>query len=491
MDPEEQEEQSILDLEEGTAPAEDSGVDVIEISDMGVGQLSIPEIIDAYLQQAVYKIQETKVGERLGSIDTKTNEYNLFQLIQNETTRGFFSDNTLILFNQVQGEADINSLSELLQSADNDIRNNPSVVDRPTPGKAAGSITYEFNSKVKSNAYDVDEIVSSINKTLNSEDYKKTREEEEKFKESAEVGEYIGDEYGTYRSSHPYWGYKTDRDGLVPSTVQFDEEGNPLMVDAPFPKGAEYRNFTGIDPTEIFKLQKRMVQAGMDAPTSDEYGQWGEREAKFMSRIFIKATDSGKWEKDLAAGLPMYESTLAELEEIFTETQDFVDLYQKGLFLEQQAKANPGQIKDILDQVSEILGINFTENDYLEFANEVNTGLAASAASQRAYEESLITDRDIILGTTVGDASSVPQGTFPLYLPGSTLPLVIPGYDILRQAKGEIPTPLNSLDVITENLKARPDIQREMSSVDALKQIQYATNLFEASMGQIELGGTT
>jgi hypothetical protein len=30
-----------------------------------------------------------------------------------------------------------------------------------------------------------------------------------------------------------------------------------------------------------------------------------------------------------------------------------------------------------------------------------------------------------------------------------------------------------------------------MSSVDALNQIQYATNLFEASMGQIELGGTT
>ena len=491
MDPEEQEEQSILDLEEGTAPAEDSGVDVIEISDMGVGQLSIPEIIDAYLQQAVYKIQETKVGERLGSIDTKTNQYTLLQLIENETTRGFFSDNTLILFNQVQGEADINSLSELLQSADNDIRNNPSVVDRPTPGKAAGSITYEFNSKVKSNAYDVDEIVSSINKTLNSDDYKKTREEEEKFQEGAEVGEYIGDEYGTYRSSHPYWGYKTDRDGLVPSTVQFDEEGNPEMVDAPFAKGAEYRNFIDMDPTEIFKLQKRMVLAGMDAPTTKEYGQWGEREAKFMSRIFIKATDSGKWEKDLAAGLPLYESTLAELEEIFTETQDFVDLYQKGLFLEQQAKANPGQIKDILDQVSEILGINFTENDYLEFANEVNTGLAASAASQRAYEESLITDRDIILGTTVGDASSVPQGTFPLYLPGSTLPLVIPGYDILRQAKGEIPTPLNSLDVITENLKARPDIQREMSSVDALNQIQYATNLFEASMGQIELGGTT
>ena len=50
---------------------------------------------------------------------------------------------------------------------------------------------------------------------------------------------------------------------------------------------------------------------------------------------------------------------------------------------------------------------------------------------------------------------------------------------------------MNALDVITENLKARPDIQREMSSVEALSQVQYATNLFEASMGQIELGKTT
>jgi len=487
MDPEKQEEQSILDLEEGTTPAEDGGVDVIEISDQGVGTLSIPEIINAYIKQAVYKISETKVGERLGSIDTKTNEYDINQLIQNDKTRGFFTDETLTLYNKVT-EGDINSLAEFLQSADNDMKNSEPVVDRPTPGSAKGSVTYTFNSKVKSNSYDVDEVVSSINKTLSSNDYKSTREAEEKFKEASEVGEYIGDEYGTYRSSHPYWGYKTDRDGLVPSTVQFDEEGNPEMVDAPFAKGAEYRNFVDMDPTEIFKLQKRMVLAGMDAPTTKEYGQWGQREAKFMSSVFIRATDTGNWEKDLANGVPLYETTLGELEEIFTETQEFVDLYQKGVFLEQQAKANPGQVKDLMDQVAGILDINFTANDYIELANEINKGLATAAASQRDYEASLITDRDIILGTTVGDASSVPQGTFPLYLPGSNLPLVIPGYDILRGEKGEIPTPLNALDVITENLKARPDIQREMSSVDALKQIQYATNLFEASMGQIELG---
>ena len=487
----EDQEESILDLEEGSDTNEDSGVEIIQQSDMGIGQLSIPEIIDAYMQQATYKLQVTAVNKSGTGMRDKSRTYTLNELIQNETTRGFFSDATLTLYNKVTGEGDINSLTELLQSANNDMQNSEDVVDRPEPGSAKGATSYRFNPKVKSNTYDINEIVSSINKTLDSDDYKATRDNEKKAQEGAEVGEYLGDEYGTYRSTHPYWGYKTDREGLVPSTVEFDEEGNPVMVDAPFAKGAEYRNFIDMDPTEIFKLQKRMVQAGMDAPTSQEYGQWGKREATFMSRIFIKATDSGNWEKDLAAGLPLYETTLAEIEEIFSETQNFMELYQEGLYLEQQAKANPGQVKDLLDQVASILDINFTPNDYIELATEINKGLSVAARSQKEYEESLITDRDIILGTEVGDASSIPEGTFPLYLPGSTLPLVIPGYDILRAEKGEIPTPMNALDVITENLKARPDIQREMSSVEALNQIQYATNLFEASMGQIELGKTT
>lgn len=487
----EDQEESILDLEEGSDTNEDSGVEVYQQSDMGIGQLSIPEIINAYMQQATYKLQVTAVNKFGTGFRDKSRTYTLSELVSNETTRGFFSDATLTLYNKVMDENDINSLTELLQSANNDMQNSEDVVDRPKEGSARGATTYRFNPKVKSNTYDVDEIVSSINKTLNSDDYKDTRDIEEKIQKDAEVGDYIGDEYGTYRSTHPYWGYKTDRDGLVPSTVEFDEEGNPVMVDAPFAKGAEYRNFIDMDPTEIFKLQKRMVQAGMDAPTSQEYGQWGKREATFMSRIFIKATDSGNWEKDLAAGLPLYETTLGELEEIFTEAQKFSELYQEGLFLEQQAKANPGQVKDLMDQVASILDINFTPNDYVELATEINKGLAVAARSQRDYEESLINDRDIILGTEVGDASSIPEGTFPLYLPGSTLPLVIPGYDILRAEKGEVPTPMNALDVITENLKARPDIQREMSSVEALSQVQYATNLFEASMGQIELGKTT
>jgi len=482
----EEEEQSILDLEN------EGGVDVLEISDNGRGAQPIDVIIDNYIKEAKYTIVITKVSDRGLNIDQsrRPSSYDISQMLQDENMRDFFSDETITLYNKVSSEDDINSLPALLTSADKDIRSNPTIVDRPTPGSAKGSTTYSFNSKIKSYSYNVDEVVDSIDRTLNSGDYKKTREAEKKAQDSADVAEYIGDEYGTYRSSHPYWGYKTDRDGLIPSTdpSKVDVDGNPEKIDAPFAKGSEYRNFIDMSPHEIFQLQKRLVLAGMDAPTTSEYGQWSQREAKFMSAVFIRATDTGNWEEDLANGVPLYETTLTELEDIYTETSEFSDLYQKGLFLEQQAKANPGQIKDILDQVSEILGINFTDNDYLEFANEVNKGLATSALSQKEYEDSLITDRDIILGTNVGDFNATPQGKFPLYLPGSSLPLVVPGYDILRQEKGEIPQPLNSLDVITENLKARPDIQREMSSVEALDAIKYSTNLFEASMGQIELG---
>ena len=56
------------------------------------------------------------------------------------------------------------------------------------------------------------------------------------------------------------------------------------------------------------------------------------------------------------------------------------------------------------------------------------------------------------------------------------------------QGKGEIPQPKNAIDTIQENLLARPEIQGEIASVESLQQIQYGTNFFEASMGQIGMG---
>ena len=81
------------------------------------------------------------------------------------------------------------------------------------------------------------------------------------------------------------------------SKTETDDNGDPIEYDAPFYKGAEYRNFIDMDPSEIFILQQRMVRAGMDAPPSAEFGQWTDREATFRVQIFIKATDSGNWEK--------------------------------------------------------------------------------------------------------------------------------------------------------------------------------------------------
>ena len=333
-------------------------------------------------------------------------------------------------------------------------------------------------------------LCHDINRTLDSVDYKGAREQEEKFEERTKGGEIIPDPAGTYRSSHPAWGYSTTQDGTVYSKTETDENGEPIEYDAPFYKGAEYRNFIDMDPSEVFILQQRMVRAGMDAPPTAEFGQWTDREATFMAQIFIKATDSGNWEKDLASNIPMYETTLTEQEEIYTETKDFTEMYQDMLNLEQQVKANPSQIKELMDQVGALMGINFTDADYVDFAQDINKSLAEAAASQKAYEESLITDKDIILGTTVGDSYRTPagEGYVKLAIPGSNLPLIVPGYEVLMQGKGEIPQPKNAIDTIQENLLARPEIQGEIASVESLQKIQYGTNFFEASMGQIGMG---
>ena len=52
----------------------------------------------------------------------------------------------------------------------------------------------------------------------------------------------------------------------------------------------------------------------------------------------------------------MYETTLTEQEEIYTETKDFIEMYQDMLNLEQQVKANPSQIKELMDQAGVLLG---------------------------------------------------------------------------------------------------------------------------------------
>ena len=486
-----EEENNILDLEEGSG--DDTGIDVAEFSKDEIGQKSIREIITYYLEQAQYEYNVAKVNERGTSVDADTQTFNINQIFQNDDLQNIFSDDTIALYNDVTLNQNIDKLTEFIIKADAEIRSAEPVIDRPTEGSAKGATTYTFQkpgffgSGTQTNTQD---IIDDINRTLDSVDYKGAREQEEKFEERTKGGEIIPDPAGTYRSSHPAWGYSTTQDGTVYSKTETDENGEPIEYDAPFYKGAEYRNFIDMDPSEVFILQQRMVRAGMDAPPTAEFGQWTDREATFMAQIFIKATDSGNWEKDLASNIPMYETTLTEQEEIYTETKDFTEMYQDMLNLEQQVKANPSQIKELMDQVGALMGINFTDADYVDFAQDINKSLAEAAASQKAYEESLITDKDIILGTTVGDSYRTPagEGYVKLAIPGSNLPLIVPGYEVLMQGKGEIPQPKNAIDTIQENLLARPEIQGEIASVESLQKIQYGTNFFEASMGQIGMG---
>ena len=486
-----EEENNILDLEEGSS--DNTGIDVAEFSEGGVGSKSIGEIIAYYLAQAVYEYDVAKVKENLMGADVNTESLNINQIFQNDNLQGIFSDETIALYNDVTLNLNIDKLTELVIKADAEIRSADPVIDRPTEGSVKGATTYTFRkagffgSGTQTNTQD---IIDDINKTLDSVDYEQAREAETRAKQQKESAEYLPDPAGTYRSTHPAWGYTTDKDGMVLSKTETDENGNPVEYDAPFYKGAEYRNFIDMDPSEIFILQQRMVRAGMDAPPTAEFGQWTDREANFMAQIFIKATDSGNWEKDMASNIPMYETTLTEQEQVYTETKDFTEMYQDMLNLEQQVKANPSQIKELMDQVGVLLGITFTDADYVDFADDINKSLAEAAASQKAYEESLITDKDIILGTTVGDSYRTPagEGFVKLSIPGSNLPLIVPGYDVLMQGKGEIPQPKNPIDTIQENLLARPEIQGEIASVESLQKIQYGTNFFEASMGQIGMG---
>ena len=55
--------------------------------------------------------------------------------------------------------------------------------------------------------------------------------------------------------------------------------------------------------------------------------------------------------------------------------------------------------------------------------------------------------------------------------------------------KGPQPEVKSALEIVTEALEARPEIQQQQAANEDLQDIKYSTNLFEASMGAIELGG--
>ena len=67
------------------------------------------------------------------------------------------------------------------------------------------------------------------------------------------------------------------------------------------------------------------------------------------------------------------------------------------------------------------------------------------------------------------------------------MPIVIPSYETLRAEKGELPQVQSPLEIIVQTLEQRDEIKGEVAAVEDLDAIKYATNIFEASLGQIEL----
>ena len=482
-------EQELLELEEEevSEPVEDDGVQPISLSPDAIASAPVPELINHYLSRVRFGFYVTRISSTARTGKRKYETVGFQDLIQNENTNIYFSADTIDLYNKVVEDQDYTLLGNLISSADNDLKNRAKqvegksgVLDKPVEGSAAGASVYVYAPK-KKDQLPLAEILNDIDKTIGSDDFAQAREDELRAKEAADTLDVYQEDTNVVRTSHPYWGYKTTIDGMVPSVLS-DEE-----VPAPFAKGSEYRNFIDMDPSEIFQLQRRMVAAGMDAPLATEYGQWGKREANFMSAIYIKATDSGNWERDLQANRPLYETTLTELEEQVGQTEDFVRLLQEADFLGKQTQISNAEKKSLLDQAAEQLGIKFTARDYVDFAEDVLKAYGLSAKQQKDYEDALVTDRDLILNAEVKDPRAIQPGEFPLFLPGSTLPIVIPSYETLRAEKGDLPQVQSPLENIVQILEQRPEIQREQAAVEDLDAIKYATNLFEASLGQIDL----
>jgi hypothetical protein len=492
MDPED----NILELEEGgedTGNNSEDSIAVVNLSEDALGAQPIQNIIATYLGKLKFGFYKTTINPSGTSGKRKYVTVSFDEMIQNDALNIYFSPQTITLYNDVVTNGNVNQLANLVTSANSDMNTRADqaegrtgVLDKPIEDSAKGASVYTFSPK-KKDQVDIAELTADIQKTITSEDFIQAREQEAINAETNEQLD-VQDTGEVIRTSHPYWGYKTTRAGTVPSVLLTDENGLPEDVPAPFSKGAEYRMFTDMDPSALFILQRRMVAAGMDAPPVDEYGQWTKREANFISAVFIKATDSGNWEKDQAANRPLWETTLTNLQTEIGETEDFIKLLNEANYLGEQQSISPEQMQKILDEAAGVLGITFTPDDYVKHAELVNQTFGQAAALQRDYQNALVTDRDLILNAEIRDPRAIQSGEFPMFLPGSKLPIVLPSYETLRGEKGELPVVKSQGELLVEGLRALPEIQGEIASGEDLEAIKYAANLFEASMGQVDLG---
>lgn len=340
-----------------------------------------------------------------------------------------------------------------------------------------GNINLASNGVEAINVIDFADVVEKLDfKKIDKEN--KEAEERAAAAEATEGVQIVDASGGPLRTSAPAWGFKTDNQGMI-------ENSKGEMVEAPFFKGEEYSMFEfELEADDIFRLQKQMEAAGMDAPPVTEYGQWTSREANFMALIFSRATDTGQWEIDTANGLQGWETTLKEVSENNQEVEGFVKLLRDGKYGQEPVNATPAQIQQILDAGAASLGITLSAKDYTDYAYVVTNALQKEATLLDEYNKSAVTDSDIIRGASFRDARSIGEGEYARFLKGSNLPLVIPSYESLTGQKGIRPELASAQEIVTEQLEKIK--ANQIQGQQDLNNLRYTTNLFESAMGQIE-----
>lgn len=447
---------------------------------------SIAELISQSFAQPLYFFTVETPGPTKTARGTIEKLWSITEVMENTDFSAFISDDTRAKYADIVANPNVDAQAkvvELITDVYDDIstgKNQYTVEAEGTFFQPGKDTIITFNENQTTGA------------TLSYKDFaegvESTSTEEivlaEEVEEASKTAQDIQAAQGAIRTSHPTWGYKTTKDGLIQnSTGEF--------VPAPFWKGNEYSMFSDMDPSEVFALQQKMVRAGMKAPTVEQYGQWSDTEANFMSAVFIKAADDTdfSWEKDTAAGLPAYTTALQELMDEVGQTEDFIKLLNEANYLQSEPNVSPAQIQQLLDQAAAGLGITLTAQNLVDYGNLAVQAYGQAAALEKDFQGSLITDRDVILGTTYKDIRAVGEGEFPRYLKGAAVPLVLPSYEYLMGQKGPQPEVKSALEIVTEALEARPEIQQQQAANEDLQDIKYSTNLFEASMGAIELGG--
>jgi len=445
---------------------------------------SIADMISSYLTEEIFffdiKQLTPQVGARggaaLGISDRVSQKYSIKEIMENDDFAPFITDEVAQQYIDIieNGTEDANEkVSDLIIAVDKSINNAPKKTDKDLGDNKI--LRVEFVKKQTTE-------VTNLSKEAKSVDIEQISSEQEDIarkKEYADIQNY----QGRFSSSGVAWGYTPDIDGYI-----IGADGEKEL--APFVKGSEYRMFTELDQSERFTLQQQMVRAGMEAPPVDEYGQWTDREANFMTAVFIYATDdpSQPWKKDRDNNLPQYTTALEKLGQEIGQTEDFIQLLEEANYLQTKANVSPKQIQDLVEKAAADLGVVLTAQNLVDYGNLAVQSFTQAAALEKQYESSLITDRDLILGSTYKDLEAVQPGEFPRYMKGSSMPLVLPSYEYLMAGKGEQPIVKSALEIATEALAARPEIQQQQAANEDLEDIKYSTNLFEASMGAIKLG---